>query len=158
MVSHRCSGGLLCAPGMGLPQAVLPSLKEWALLGGISVASFIYQLTLNRGFQLESAAKASAMNYTQASNRQIVPSYMWSDVESSVSLAGHCKLDFHLGISSCTCCVCAICEHHVMLADNFTPSSSGRVWALLALGQEGKRQCSMLPRCCNRPPASCVPL
>lgn len=50
----------------GYPRPpVLPALKDWVPLVAISTASFINQICLNRGFQLEVAAKASAMNYTQ---------------------------------------------------------------------------------------------
>lgn len=53
----------------GYPDsAVLPIAKDWGLLMAIAVLSFINQMCLNRGFQLEVAAKASAVNYTQASS------------------------------------------------------------------------------------------
>lgn len=50
----------------GYPDsAVLPIAKDWGFLMCIAVLSFINQMCLNRGFQLEVAAKASAVNYTQ---------------------------------------------------------------------------------------------
>ena len=50
----------------GYPRPpVLPALKDWLPLVAISASSFVNQICLNRGFQLEVAAKASAMNYTQ---------------------------------------------------------------------------------------------
>ncbi|KAL3149393.1 hypothetical protein ABBQ32_002191 [Trebouxia sp. C0010 RCD-2024] len=49
----------------GYPRSpVLPALKDWVPLLAISATSCINQICLNRGFQLEVAAKASAMNYT----------------------------------------------------------------------------------------------
>ena len=54
----------------GYPRLpVLPALKDWLPLLTISAASFVNQICLNRGFQLELAAKASAMNYTQVCTR-----------------------------------------------------------------------------------------
>lgn len=47
---------------------LLPLAKDWGFLLIIAVLSFINQMCLNRGFQLEVAAKASAVNYTQASH------------------------------------------------------------------------------------------
>ena len=54
---------------LGYPsQAVLPGWKDCLLLGVISLLSFFNQIVLNRGFQLEAAVKASAVNYyTQVS-------------------------------------------------------------------------------------------
>ena len=50
----------------GYPRPpVLPGLKDWPPLLAIAATSYVNQICLNRGFQLEVAAKASAMNYTQ---------------------------------------------------------------------------------------------
>ena len=55
----------------GYPDpAVVPAATDSALLLAIAVFSFVGQICLNRGFQLEVAAKASAVNYTQASSIQ----------------------------------------------------------------------------------------
>ena len=57
----------------GYPDsAVLPIARDWGLLMGIAVLSFINQMCLNRGFQLEVAAKASAVNYTQVTRLVLV--------------------------------------------------------------------------------------
>ena len=48
----------------GYPNpAVAPTFKEWGLL--LAINSFVNQIALNRGFQLELAVRASAVNYTQ---------------------------------------------------------------------------------------------
>ncbi len=46
-------------------RAVLPSLGDAALLVAVALSSFSAQLYLTRGFQLESATRASATNFTQ---------------------------------------------------------------------------------------------
>ena len=50
----------------GYPRPLLlPLLKDWVPLLLIAASSFINQVFLNRGFQLATAAKESAVNYTQ---------------------------------------------------------------------------------------------
>ena len=48
-------------------------LRDWVPLLVIAATSCVNQVCLNRGFQLEVAAKASAVNYTQVSHRQPHP-------------------------------------------------------------------------------------
>lgn len=51
---------------VGWPQpAVLPSGHDVALLLGVAASSFCGQILLNRGFQVQPAAIASAINCTQ---------------------------------------------------------------------------------------------
>lgn len=48
------------------PQAPnMPAATDWGLLVGVGATSFAGQLLLTRGFQLENAAKASSVNFTQ---------------------------------------------------------------------------------------------
>jgi drug/metabolite transporter (DMT)-like permease len=50
----------------GYPAPALqPSRVEWTCLAGIACCSFSANLLLNRGFQIERAARASAINYSQ---------------------------------------------------------------------------------------------
>jgi drug/metabolite transporter (DMT)-like permease len=46
-------------------KAVVPSVGDAALLVAVALSSFSAQLYLTRGFQLESATRASATNFTQ---------------------------------------------------------------------------------------------
>lgn len=51
---------------LGMPRpAVLPTGRACLALLGVGCASFAAQLLLNRGFQLEKAARASAFNLSQ---------------------------------------------------------------------------------------------
>ncbi|KAG2429743.1 hypothetical protein HXX76_010527 [Chlamydomonas incerta] len=71
---------------LGLPQrAVAPSGPQWALLAGVAATSFWGQILIGRGFQLLSAARASAINFTQ-----VVYSYMLGllFLHESLSLSG----------------------------------------------------------------------
>ena len=64
---HTCSACTSAVPlALGVPHpAVLPSPRAALCLAGVAATSFAAQLLLNRGFQLESAARASAFNYSQ---------------------------------------------------------------------------------------------
>lgn len=58
--------GSILPLAFGYPSPpVVPTVREWSLLLAIAAFSFVNQICLNRGFQLEVAAKASAVNYTQ---------------------------------------------------------------------------------------------
>ncbi len=58
--------GSILPLAFGYPSPpVVPTVREWLLLLAIAAFSFVNQICLNRGFQLEVAAKASAVNYTQ---------------------------------------------------------------------------------------------
>ena len=60
--------GAILPLSLGYPSPpVLPTFKEWVPLLAIAACSCVNQVCLNRGFQLEVAAKASAVNYTQVS-------------------------------------------------------------------------------------------
>jgi drug/metabolite transporter (DMT)-like permease len=51
---------------LGIPEVpVLPSVNNVFKLGGLISCSFIAQLLVNRGIQLEEASRAAAVNYTQ---------------------------------------------------------------------------------------------
>jgi drug/metabolite transporter (DMT)-like permease len=51
---------------LGIPESpVLPSVNNVFKLGGLISCSFIAQLLVNRGIQLEEASRAAAVNYTQ---------------------------------------------------------------------------------------------
>lgn len=51
---------------LGYPApAVAPSARSGCLLGAVGATQFLGQLLLNRGFQLESATRGSAINVLQ---------------------------------------------------------------------------------------------
>lgn len=51
---------------LGIPQpAVWPEVRAWLALLSIGACSFVAQLLLNRGFQLQRAALASALSFSQ---------------------------------------------------------------------------------------------
>ncbi len=57
-------GAILTTLGVPRP-AVVPSGRACLALLGVGCASFLAQLLLNRGFQLEKAARGSSLNFTQ---------------------------------------------------------------------------------------------
>lgn len=69
LVRVRARGYCSCRPAPHPPStsqpAVLPRLPAAACLLGVTACSFAAQLLLSRGFQLETATKASAANFTQ---------------------------------------------------------------------------------------------
>lgn len=69
LVRVRARGYCSCRPAPRPPSpmqpAVLPRLPAAACLLGVTACSFAAQLLLSRGFQLETATKASAANFTQ---------------------------------------------------------------------------------------------
>jgi drug/metabolite transporter (DMT)-like permease len=57
----------------GWPRpAVWPTLLDWGCLSAIAVASFTANILLNRGFQIESASLASAINTSQVIYSHII--------------------------------------------------------------------------------------
>lgn len=58
---------------LGLPDGpIIPGFRDWLCLIGIAIASFSANILLNRGFQVENAALASAVNYTQVIYAHII--------------------------------------------------------------------------------------
>ena len=67
---HTSAGVMGAVPtALGLSRRVMPSPRAAAALAGIACCSFTAQLLLNRGFSITLAAKAAAINYTQASKQ-----------------------------------------------------------------------------------------
>lgn len=74
---------------LGYPNpAVFPSLKDWICLIGIACSSFFANLLLSRGFQLEPAAKASAINYLQVINAHILGLVFFGETPTLLSIIG----------------------------------------------------------------------
>ncbi|KAL4420523.1 hypothetical protein ABPG75_010179 [Micractinium tetrahymenae] len=73
----------------GYPEpAVLPSPVQLALLVGIACGSFGGNLLVNRAFQLELAAKASALNFSQVIIAYLLGSVFFHDPITLLGLAG----------------------------------------------------------------------
>eukprot|EP00198_Chlamydomonas_reinhardtii_P012721 XP_001702058.1 predicted protein [Chlamydomonas reinhardtii] len=72
---HVCAAASSALPlTLGLPAAaVAPGGLQWALLAGVAATSFWGQILIGRGFQLLSAARASAINFTQPGNIMLRP-------------------------------------------------------------------------------------
>ncbi|DBA70397.1 TPA: hypothetical protein ACH3X2_011812 [Trebouxia sp. C0005] len=87
--------GAILPLSLGYPSPpVLPTFKEWVPLLAIAACSCVNQVCLNRGFQLEVAAKASAVNYTQVLWAHIWgiaflgETENWSGITGTILLAG----------------------------------------------------------------------
>eukprot|EP00775_Hariotina_reticulata_P003069 gene3070-3349_t len=81
---HMCTLAISLLPlAVGYPQAaVLPGWRDCLLLLAVAVSSFTAQLCLTRGFQLESASKASGLNFSQ-----VVYSYIFGIIFFSEHLS-----------------------------------------------------------------------
>jgi drug/metabolite transporter (DMT)-like permease len=74
---------------LGWPQQpVWPSTRDCACFVGIAVSSFIANILLSRGFQLENAALASAVNYLQVICSHILGIAVFHEKLEPISLAG----------------------------------------------------------------------
>lgn len=79
---HVCAAASSALPlTLGLPAAaVAPGGLQWALLAGVAATSFWGQILIGRGFQLLSAARASAINFTQVRAVRMGVGLVWADV------------------------------------------------------------------------------
>lgn len=78
---------LLLAVGWPRP-AVWPRLIDWACLLGIAMSSFTANILLNRGFQLDKAAVASAVNYTQVIYSHFIGDIIFREQTNAIGVAG----------------------------------------------------------------------
>ncbi|KAI3429294.1 hypothetical protein D9Q98_005390 [Chlorella vulgaris] len=74
---------------LGYPHfAVLPNLLDAALLLLLAVCSFVANLLVSRALQIELAAKATALNFTQVIFAWIIGSYAFGDPITGLGVAG----------------------------------------------------------------------
>jgi drug/metabolite transporter (DMT)-like permease len=87
--SALASSLLLAAAGGGaLGAPVWPTLAEWAALLGIAAASFGANILLSRGYQLERAALASAVNVTQVAYAYLLGVLLFGERPAAAAAAG----------------------------------------------------------------------
>lgn len=73
----------------GFPTpAIWPSVTDNLLLVGVAVTSFVGQVLLTRGFQLETAARASAVNFTQVVYSYLFGITIFGDTISPLGICG----------------------------------------------------------------------
>jgi drug/metabolite transporter (DMT)-like permease len=77
---HTCTIAWASLPLLlGWPEPLqTPSLPEAALLLGVAVTSFTYQLLMTRGLQLLPAAQASAVGFLQVGYLSVTEGSLWS--------------------------------------------------------------------------------
>lgn len=74
---------------IGRPQApMVPSILDWVCLTGIAVSSFLANILLNRGFQLNKAAIASSVNYTQVVYTHLIGAFAFGEQVTWLGAAG----------------------------------------------------------------------
>lgn len=74
---------------IGRPQApMVPSILDWLCLTGIAISSFLANILLNRGFQLNKAAIASSVNYTQVVYTHLIGAFAFGEQVTWLGAAG----------------------------------------------------------------------